>query len=144
VFRHKAYALRRFARTDEGALFGAIFALLVAGIVAAILLPTHDAHRAVGRERGSLVAPPSDSEFSDLLAAPADPSLALGGSEPTGPSPQPSPPSPRGTPPPKIPSAPQPPPPPPDDGLLPDLPIIPPPPPLLRGLALAELMRGPR
>jgi hypothetical protein len=142
VLRHKAYALRRFARTDEGALSGAIVALLIAGVVAAILLPTQGTHRSFRRERGSLVAPPSDSEFSDLLAAPNDPSLTLGVSEPAGATtPEPSPPrSPRKPPPNPLQ------PPPNDDRLLPDLPILPPPPPPLREamLAVAQLVRGQR
>jgi hypothetical protein len=139
VLATRAFALRRFARTDHGALLAAIVALLIAGVVAAFLLPPQDARRAFRRERGSLVAPPADSRFSDLLSAPVDP-VALAVSVPAGEAPAPSPaPSPR-TPLPRIP----PPPPPPtgDDGLLPDLPIIPPPPPPLRETRAAELLWG--
>lgn len=141
-------ALGRFARTDEGALLGAIVTLLVAAVVAAILLPPQGPHRSFRRERGSLVAPPPDSEFSDLLAAPIDP-LALALSSPPGAAPEPSPPPPAPRKPALgVPSPPQPPPP--DDGFLPDLPILPPPlrgagPPLRgAGPAIAELLRGPR
>jgi hypothetical protein len=141
VLRTKA--LGRFARTDEGALFGAILGLLVAAIVAAILLPPQGPHRSFKREQGSLVAPPAESEFNDLLAAPIDP-LALAASSPPDATPEPSPPGTPRKPAPRVPSPPQPPPP--DDGLLPDLPILPPPPPPLRGVgpALAGLLRGQR
>jgi len=141
VLRDKA--LGRFARTDEGALLAAIVSLLVAAVVAAILLPPQGPHRSFRRERGSLVAPPLDSEFNDFLAAPIDP-LALAASTPARTTPEPSPPGTPRKPAPRVPSPPQPPPP--DNGFLPDLPILPPPPPPLRGVgpAIAALLRGPR
>jgi hypothetical protein len=142
VLQTRALALGRFARTEEEALFAAILALLVAGIVAAVLLPTQTTERAL--EHGSLVAPPSDSGFTQDLAAPNDPTAALGGSgtagAPTEPRSPGSPNSPSKPAPPK-PSPPEPPPD--DDGLLPDLPIIPPPP-LLAEQLLAELLQPPR
>jgi hypothetical protein len=121
-------------------LLAAIVALLVAGVVAAFLLPPQDARRAFRRERGSLVAPPGDSRFGDLLSAPVDP-VALAVSVPAGEAPAPSPKPSPGEPPPRVPS-PSPPPPPGDDGLLPDLPIIPPPPPPLRQTRAAEVLWG--
>lgn len=141
MLQTRALALGRFARTEEGALFAAILALLVAGIVAAVLLPTQTTERAL--EHGSLVAPPADSRFTQDLAAPNEPTAALGGSgtagAPTEPGSPGSPTSPSKPAPPK----PSPPEPPPDDnGLLPDLPIIPPP--LLAERLLAELLQPPR
>jgi len=129
--RPRALALVRFARTQEGALLLAIVAVLFAGIVAAVVLPRPGAEIAFSREEGSLLAPPSDSEFTESFGVPSDPSASLGGAEQgaggTGgggntPAPAPSP----GKPP-----APPPPPPPPEHGLLRDLPIPPVPP--LRG-----------
>jgi hypothetical protein len=125
VLRNKAFVLRRLARTDEGALLGAIVALLVAGIVAAIVVPTDGTHRSFRQQRGSLVAPPPDGAFTDLQAAPDAPSSAIGATEPTGTTPQPGPPQPSPTAP--APGVPAPPEAPDDDGLLPDLPILPPP-----------------
>jgi hypothetical protein len=127
----RAEAIRRFARTDEGALFGAILTLLIAGMVAAIFAQPHGQLRSIQREHGSLVAPPTDSTFTQGLAAPEAPSAVTDGSVSGGTLGKP-PTSPRSpsTPAPPGPSTPAPPPP--DKGLLPDLPILPPPLPVPR------------
>jgi hypothetical protein len=127
VGENRAFAL---ARSEHGVLLAAIIALLVGGIVAAIIFPTAPGLRAA-RENGSLMAPSSEESFSDAFGAPGGPSSSLGADQAAGGSsrgnatPQPSP----------SPGTPKQPPggdaPPPDDegllGLLPDLPIIPPP-----------------
>jgi len=130
VVESRGRAIVRFARTDEGALFLAILTLLIAGIVAATTLHRHGNELVFAREKGSLLAPPSDQSLTEALGAPGEPSPGLGSEAPGGgsngggtpaPSPQPVPPTPR----PPTPS----PAPPPRRGLLHDLPIPPLPPP---------------
>lgn len=125
---------RALLRADESALAVAIVAVLVAGIVAAFLLPTVS-DRTAARESGSLFAPPSFESFRDSFGAPGAPSALIGGeavATPGGsaPAPEPAPPSPG----PRPPGGEEPPP---EEGLLgllPDVPILPPPPPLLRAI----------
>lgn len=118
----------RFARTNEGALFVSIVAMLIAGVTAAILQPGA-IDGAFAREAGALLAPPSESSFTDAWGRPGTPAGVIEGSTPLptppgGPPPGPNPraptPSPAPVAPPGVPDEP------PGDGLLPDLPILPP------------------
>jgi hypothetical protein len=127
--------LRTFGhvRGHERTLLGAVFVLLTAGVTANLLHPSpHDG--LIGREAGSLMAPPTDESFADAWGrpgAPEDAVFATTAPSPEGPVPEPAPtPSPQPHPPTQ--PVPPPPPPPPAPGWLPDLPILPPlpPPPL--------------
>jgi hypothetical protein len=129
VVKDRAHALIRVARTQEGALFVAILTLLVAGVVAAVVLPRHGREFAYAREGGSLLAPPSDARFTESLGAPAGPSAAFGNTGLNGRADRGgSRGSPNAPPPKKRPPVP-PPTTPPGNGLLPDLPVLPPLPP---------------
>ena len=124
--QNRAYAL---ARPEHAALLVAIVAVLVAGIVAAVILPTAPITRA-SRENGTLLAPPSDEAFSAAFGEPGAPSAAFGADEapsntsPEPPAPEPAPRKPSPAPGPGTP-------PPPEQGLLQRLQDLlrPPPPP---------------
>jgi hypothetical protein len=122
-------------RPKERLLLAAIAALLVAALAAALWIPDNSDRRAIAREAGSLLAPPSDALFTDAFGRPLTPSSSLPGSDsparaPSGPDPAPGTPGTPGTPAPPVPAPEEPA----DDdgilGFLPDLPILPPLPPL--------------
>lgn len=119
-------------RGHERTLLGAVFVLLIAAITANLLHPT-PFDGVIGREAGSLMAPPTDESFADAWGRPGAPSdvvVDVPTTPPGGPGPEPAPtPPPQPGPPNEPPLPPPPPGPPGPPGWLPDLPILPPLPP---------------
>lgn len=138
--RQRAGVPARVERPAERILLAAIAALLVSALAAALLISGDRDPLAIAREAGSLLAPPSETPFTDAFGRPLTPTSAIPGSDelndPSGGSPPPE--TPGNTPPAPAPEKP------PDGGglldFLRDLPILPPPP--LLGSAKAHRGAG--